>query len=216
MKSFLGLKNKNSCYRIIKVKYHREPMQSVLAGLLEEITADASLYLSHNNSSFDKIIVFIWHNKVIIFTEISMVEIENGRPVCLPHRKSAVRDLYISKAHTQSVIKYQEVYKIFEEDKDPNIAQLTWRGCVWETVEDVCKEIATLQGAIYYSMLSNRNNVPEDVFWESFISHRKEQYEKDTNILLSYHSVLTLEQKISIANYERERVYRHANKYYKK
>ncbi len=41
MKSFLGLKNKNSCYRIIKVKYHREPMQSVLAGLLEEITADA-------------------------------------------------------------------------------------------------------------------------------------------------------------------------------
>jgi hypothetical protein len=74
MKSFLGLKNKNSCYRIIKVKYHREPMQSVLAGLLEEITADASLYLSHNNSSFDKIIVFVWHNSGSVQHHNSLIQ----------------------------------------------------------------------------------------------------------------------------------------------
>jgi hypothetical protein len=47
---------------IIEVKYLRESTQSALAGLIEQIAADASLYLSHNNSSFDKIIVFVWDN----------------------------------------------------------------------------------------------------------------------------------------------------------
>lgn len=47
---------------IIEVKYLRESTQSALAKLIEEIAADASLYLSHNNNSFDKIIVFVWDN----------------------------------------------------------------------------------------------------------------------------------------------------------
>lgn len=47
---------------VIEVKYLRESNQSALAGLIEEIAADASLYLSLNNESFDKIIVFVWDN----------------------------------------------------------------------------------------------------------------------------------------------------------
>lgn len=47
---------------IIEVKYLRESNQSALADLVEQIAADASLYLSLNNESFDKIIVFVWDN----------------------------------------------------------------------------------------------------------------------------------------------------------
>lgn len=47
---------------IVEVKYLRESTQSALADLIGEIAEDASLYLSLNNESFDKIIVFVWDN----------------------------------------------------------------------------------------------------------------------------------------------------------
>jgi len=144
------------------------------------------------------------------------MDIENGKLICLPHRKSAVKDLFLAKASERSTIKYPEVYKLFEDDKSDSVSQSTWKGCVWETVEEVCREIATLNGAIYYSMLSNKNNVPEDVFWFSFFSHRKEEYEKDTGTALPQNYSFTLEQKRSIAEYERERVYRHSKRFYQK
>jgi len=134
----------------------------------------------------------------------------------LPHRKESVKELFLTKASEKSVIKYSEVYRIFEDDKSELISELTWRGCVWETVEEVCNEISTLNGAIYYSMLSNKNNVPEDVFWFSFFSHRKDEYEKDTGNSLTSYDSFTPDQKKSIAEYERKGVYRHAARFYKK
>ena len=145
-----------------------------------------------------------------------LMEVENGIPVCLPHRKKSVKDLFLNRASTGSVIRYPEIYRIFEDDKSELISELTWRGCVWETVEEVCSEISTLRGAIYYSMLSNRNGVPEDVFWSAFRINRKEEYEEDTgNLLPGLFEELTLDQKKSVANYERSRVYRHYNKYHR-
>jgi hypothetical protein len=156
-------------------------------------------------------------NKLLnLFRVHTLMEVENGIPVCLPHRKKSVKDLFLNRASTGSVIRYPEIYRIFEDDKSELISELTWRGCVWETVEEVCSEISTLRGAIYYSMLSNRNGVPEDVFWSAFRINRKEEYEEDTgNLLPGLFEELTLDQKKSVANYERSRVYRHYNKYHR-
>jgi hypothetical protein len=49
-------------------------MQSALAGPIEEIAADASLYLSHNNSSFDKIIVFVCDNSGSVQHYASLIQ----------------------------------------------------------------------------------------------------------------------------------------------
>lgn len=143
------------------------------------------------------------------------MEIENGVPVCLPHRKTTVKELLLNRAAASSVIKYPEMYQIFEDDKSDSIDELTWKGCVWETVEEVCSEISSLRGAFYYSMLSNKHGVPEDVFWSVFILNRKEEYENDTGTTLpDTLEPLPLDLKKTIAQYERSRVYQHYNNYH--
>lgn len=139
---------------------------------------------------------------------------ENGVLEVLWHKKAAVKDLLLSRAYAMSVVKYSEMYEIFEDEKAEGISHLTWRGCVWETVEDVCAEISSREGAIYYSLLSNRNGIPEDVFWTSFRTWRKDEYEGYFKKALPPESELSMGERVEMANFERSRVYRHARKYY--
>ncbi len=130
------------------------------------------------------------------------------------HRKSEVERLLLTKARANTVIKYHEVYDLFEMDKPSCASDLIWRGCVWETVEEVARQLSSPDGAIYYAMLSNRKGVPEDVFWWYFIRSRKTEYEADTGKNLTNVESLNDAHKLEIAHYERLRVYRHVAKYH--
>jgi len=133
------------------------------------------------------------------------------------HRKSQVKDLLLSRAHAHSVIKYSEMYGLFEPDRTACSGDSIWKGCIWNTVEEVSGELSSGDGAIYFSMLSNKDGVPQDVFWMSFLRRRRNAYEHSTQLLLPQtEGELTLSQKVAIARFERELVYRHARKYYMK
>lgn len=109
------------------------------------------------------------------------------------------------------------MYGLFELDRKACSGDSIWKGCIWNTVEEVCGELSSGEGAIYFSMLSNKDGVPQDVFWMSFLKRRRSAYEQATQLLLPQtEAELNLRQKVAIAHFERELVYRHARKYYMK
>jgi hypothetical protein len=138
-----------------------------------------------------------------------MTEIENGKPICIPEKKDMVRCLLLNAARNKGVIKYPQMYNIFEKEKEQDISFLTWRHSVWMTVEDVCKELSTPEGAIYYSLLSNKNNTPEDEFISIIYRYRKNDYGEKINTILPPFTELDGNQKKSLISFERSRVYRH-------
>jgi hypothetical protein len=138
-----------------------------------------------------------------------MTEIENGKPVCIPEKKDKVRNLLMSAARNKGIIKYHQMYNIFEQEKDQDISFLTWRHSVWMTVENVCKDLSTSEGAIYYSLLSNKNNTPEDEFIKIIYRYRKDEYEERLSTNLPPFANLDDFQKKSLIDFERSRVYRH-------
>lgn len=140
-----------------------------------------------------------------------MIKIENGQPLSISERKKEVRNLLLSAARNKIDIKYSEMYKIFEREKLQDISFLTWRHSVWMTVEEVCSETSTPEGAIYYSLLSNKNNIPEDVFVEVILRYRKSAYEERFGVTLPDFAEFDIGTKQSLINYERSRVYRHVN-----
>lgn len=75
--------------------------------------------------------------------------------------------------------------------------------------EDVCKELSTPEGTIYYSLLSNKNNTPEDEFIGIIYRYRKDAYEKNLKTNLPPFAQLDGDQKKSLISFERSRVYRH-------
>lgn len=133
-----------------------------------------------------------------------MIEIENGHPICLNYKKSEVKALIVKAAESKGVIKYKNMYDIFLEEKEQEISFLTWRHSVWYTFERVCGELATLDGAIYYALMSNKRNLPEDQFWETFYRYRCEEYARKFNKTLPDISNLTLELKNELVSYERD------------
>ncbi|WP_439504215.1 hypothetical protein [Methylophaga sp.] len=138
-----------------------------------------------------------------------MTLIENGQPVCLPERKEEVRDLLLTAARKKKVIKYPQMYSIFEEEKEQDVSFLTWRNSVWITVEEVCNEISTPEGAIYYSLLSNKNNVPENEFIRIVYRYRNKEYQERFNVSLPQFEDFDDEFKLKLIQFERSRVYRH-------
>lgn len=106
------------------------------------------------------------------------------------------------------------MYNIFEKEKEQYISFLTWRHSVWMTVEDVCKELSTPEGAIYYSLLSDKNNIPEDEFINIIYRYRKDDYEEKLNTKLPSFVELDGIQKKNLIEFERSRVYRHVEIYH--
>lgn len=140
-----------------------------------------------------------------------MIKIENGQPLPISERKEEVRNLLLFAARNKLDIKYSEMYKIFAREKLQDISFLTWRHSVWMTVEAVCSEISTPEGAIYYSLLSNKNNIPEDEFVEVILRYRKSEYEERFGVTLPDFGEFDTGTKQCVINYERARVYRHVN-----
>lgn len=140
-----------------------------------------------------------------------MVKIENGQPLSICERKEEVRNLLLFAARNKLDIKYSEMYEIFAREKLLDIGFLTWRHSVWMTVEEVCRETSTPEGAIYYSLLSNKNDIPEDEFVEIILRYRKSEYEERFGVTLPDFAEFDIATKQSLINYERSRVYRHVN-----
>lgn len=138
-----------------------------------------------------------------------MTYIESGYPVCLPERKEEVKSLLLTAARKKRDVKYPQMYRIFAEEKEQDVSPLTWRHSVWITVEEVCNEISTPAGAIYYSLLSNKKSVPENEFIEIVYRYRKHEYEKVFDVSLPNFCDFDYELKCRLIQFERSRVYRH-------
>ncbi|WP_040391602.1 hypothetical protein [Cellvibrio sp. BR] len=143
-----------------------------------------------------------------------MIIIENGHPVAIEERKEEVRKLLLNAARNRSDIKYSEMYNIFSREKEQDISFLTWRHSVWMTVEDVCSEISTPEGAIYYSLLSNKNNIPENEFIEIILRYRKSVYQEKLGTTLPSFGEFDIFAKKRLIDFERGRVYRHVQIYH--
>lgn len=150
-------------------------------------------------------------------TTSTEVEVSRENLETFPHRKKEVQEILLTRAHSGRVIKYGEMYGLFKPGNTCGPEDGLWKMRVWNTVEEVCHGLSTGDGALYYSLLANSSGVPQDVFWQSFLRWRRHEYQSANQCELPARAnELDLSQKICIARFERDRVYRHARKYWKK
>lgn len=129
-------------------------------------------------------------------------------------KKKPVLTLLLDAARSRSIIRYTAMYGLFKDKERLCVAPNIWRACVWTTVEAACRELASPEGAIYTAVLSNKEGLPEGGFWDLIRGKRIERYQKHRKLVLPKDRAFTLEQKIDIARFERELVYRHAALYH--
>ncbi len=125
-----------------------------------------------------------------------------------------VYELLLTSARNESTISYQTMYKLFEEEKKDFSSEGLWRNHVWDTVESVCNELSNREGAIYFSLLANKDGVPIDYFIDSIYRARETEYHQEFGIKLPTASKMSDSQKADFIDYERSRVYRHYKKYH--
>jgi hypothetical protein len=140
------------------------------------------------------------------------------------HRILELKNLFIGYAKKKSIIQYPIIYEFFKSDKTQSMEDKEWSNGIWNTVGIVSEEIATREGAIYDSLLANKDHgIPNDNFYDIFVVRRKHEFEQDTGLSLpSLHGMgkpqkykaLTIPLMKKMTEYERDRVYRHAAKHY--
>lgn len=111
--------------------------------------------------------------------------------------------LLIDKARRRSAIRYSAIYGFFDKNTPKND--------VWNTFEKACRVIAPAETAIYGALMAHKHtDIPSSGFYDIFKNIRGEEYtELAGGIRLEVHQ-LTLAQKKSMVQVERERVHQHA------
>jgi hypothetical protein len=119
---------------------------------------------------------------------------------------SDIQDLLIERAISKSTIKYYEIYKIFEENNGEK-NEIT-KDDIWDTFEKACRNIAETEEAIYGALMSNKDGIPADGFFDIYSHKRAEKYNEIVGDKIIQN--LTLEEMIQITNDERNTVYQHS------
>lgn len=125
----------------------------------------------------------------------------------IKEKLSDIQDLLLERAINNSTIKYYEIYKIFEENSDDEENEIT-KNDIWDTFEKACRNIADAEEAIYGALMSNKDDIPSDGFFDIYRHKRAEKYNEIVGDKIIQN--LTLEEMIQITNDERNTVYQHS------
>jgi len=113
----------------------------------------------------------------------------------------AVRVLLEKAAAAEATISFPQLFACFSEDTRP--------ADVYDTLEAVCFEICDWNTAIYSVLLAKKGDgLPGDGFFDIFRNHRAHRYFEIAS--KTHVAGLTIEQRQTMTQIERMRVYQHA------
>ena len=112
-----------------------------------------------------------------------------------------LENLLLQRAKAKKVIKYPEIYSIFNKSVP--------RNDVWDTFEEACRNIASSDDAIFGALMSNKDEIPESGFFDIYQNKRYDKYQKLSN---GKHILdLSLNEKKLITEDERATVFDYAS-----
>lgn len=113
-----------------------------------------------------------------------------------------IKSILTQAAKSKSTVGYPKIINLFEKDTAQNI--------IWSLFEVACEEIADSKVAIYGALMAKKvSGLPSDGFFDIFKNRRLNK--SDGFILSNIEEFDALEQKELMVEFERTRVYSHAD-----